>query len=59
MINVDELGARIIISFGDGSVYLTESTIWGLIIAAIIAVLGIWLGHGLEMVPTTDRKSVV
>lgn len=56
MINVDELGARIIISFGDGSVYLTESTIWGLIIAAIIAVLGIWLGHGLEMVPTTKRQ---
>lgn len=56
MINVDELGARIILSFGDGKVFLTESTLWGFIIAAIIAVCGIWLGHGLQKVPTTKRQ---
>ena len=28
MINVDELGARIIIGFGDGKIFLSESTIW-------------------------------
>ena len=40
VINVDELGARIIVGFGDGSVFLSESILWGFIIAAIIAVLG-------------------
>ena len=58
MINVDELGARIIIGFGDGKVFLSESTLWGFIVAAIIAVLGIWLGHGLETIPTTKRQLV-
>lgn len=43
MINVDELGARIIIGFGDGKIFLSESTIWGFIIAVIIAAVGIWL----------------
>ena len=58
MINVDELGARIIIGFGDGQVFLTESTLWGFIIAAVIAVFGIWLGHGLKIVPETKRQLV-
>ncbi len=56
MINEDQLGARIIIGFGDGSVFLSESILWGIILAAIIAVLGIWMGHGLETVPTTKRQ---
>lgn len=56
MINVNELGARIIIGFGDGQVFLTESTLWGFIIAAVIAVFGIWLGHGLKIVPETKRQ---
>ena len=51
MVSYDELGARIIISFGDGSIFITESTLWGLIVAAILAVLGIWLGSGLEKIP--------
>ena len=58
MINVDELGARIIVGFGDGSVFLSESILWGFIIAVIIAVLGIWMGHGLETVPTTKRQVI-
>lgn len=56
MINVDELGARIIIGFGDGKIFLSESTIWGFIIAVIIAAVGIWLGHGLKIVPETKRQ---
>lgn len=51
MINVDHLGARIIIGFGDGSLFITESTLFGLIIAVVLAVLGIWLGSGLQKVP--------
>lgn len=58
MINVEELGPRIIIGFGDGSVYLTESVLYGLIVAAILAALGIWLGRNLELVPTTRRQIV-
>lgn len=49
--NVEELGARIIISFGDGKVFITESVIWGLIVAVIIAALGIWLGSNLKTIP--------
>ncbi len=56
MIHVDELGARVIVAFGDGSVFLSESILWGFILAAILAVLGIWMGHGLETVPTTKRQ---
>lgn len=56
MINVDELGARIIIGFGDGSVFISESTLWAMIVAAILAVLGIWLGHGLKVVPDSKRQ---
>lgn len=51
MINVEHLGARIIIGFGDGELFITESTIFGFIVAVIIAILGIWLGSGLQKVP--------
>lgn len=51
MLNIDELGARIIFSFGDGSFYITESTLFGFIVAAFLAVLGIWLGSRLETIP--------
>ena len=51
MINVEELGARIILGFGEGKLFITESTLFGLVIAVILAVLGIWLGSGLKTVP--------
>lgn len=51
MINVEHLGARIIIGFGDGELFITESTLFGLIVAVIVAILGIWLGSGLQKVP--------
>ncbi len=51
MIEVDKLGARIIIGFGDGSVFISESVLFGIIIAVILAILGIWLGSGLKTVP--------
>ena len=56
MLSVEELGARIIVGIGDGRLYLTESTLWGFIIAAVLAVTGIWLGSRLETVPTTKRQ---
>ena len=48
---VDELGARVIWSFFDGALVITESTLFGLIVAAVLAILGIWLGSRLEEVP--------
>lgn len=51
MINTEELGARIILGFGEGKLFITESTLFGILIALILAVLGIWLGSGLKTVP--------
>lgn len=51
MINIDKLGPQILISIGDGSIYLTQSTVYAMILAAILAILGIWLGSGLEKIP--------
>lgn len=51
MINVEELGSRIILGIGDGKLFITESTIFGLILAAVLAIIGIWLGSGLKTVP--------
>ncbi len=50
--NLNELGARIIVYFGDsGKVFLSESTCYAIILAIIIAILGIWLGSNLQDVP--------
>lgn len=51
MIHIDELGARVILSLADGKINISESTLYGFIIAALLAVLGIWLGSGLEKKP--------
>ena len=55
MLDVEQLGARIIIGFGDGSLFITESTLFGLIVAVILAILGIWMGSGLQKVPKGNR----
>lgn len=53
MINVDKLGPRLILGIQAGkfTIEISESTLWGLIVAVILAVLGIWLGSGLKKVP--------
>lgn len=51
MINIEHLGARIIIGFGDGELFITDSTLFGLFVAVVLAILGIWLGSGLKKVP--------
>lgn len=58
MINVDELGARIIIGFGDGKIFISESILYGLIVAAVLAVLGIWMGRGLQTKPVTKKQII-
>lgn len=49
--NVNELGPRIIMSFFDGKLVITESTLGGIIVAVVLAIVFIWLGSRLETVP--------
>jgi F-type H+-transporting ATPase subunit a len=58
VLNAEELGARIIVGFGEGNLFLTESTLWGFILAAVLASVGIWLGSGLKPVPATRRQQI-
>lgn len=51
MINFSEIGPRIIFYFGDGKIYITESTCYAVIVAVILAIVGIWMGRGLEKIP--------
>lgn len=49
--NVEELGARIIIGFGDGSIFINECVLGGMIVAVILSIFFIWLGSGLKERP--------
>ncbi len=50
--NFDELGPRIILWLGDGSKFhLAESTCYEIILAVILAIVGIWMGSNLQKVP--------
>lgn len=51
MIHIEELGARIILGIGDGKLFITESTLFGMVIAGFLMILGIWLGSSLKTVP--------
>lgn len=50
-IDFDEMGSRIILGLFDGKLLITESTLFGIIVAALLAGLGIWLGSGLKTIP--------
>ena len=51
MIDLNHIGPRIILTFGNGHIYLTESVCLEIIVCAVIAALGIWMGSRLERVP--------
>lgn len=51
MISIDELGPKIILIFGNGNLHLSETTLTGMVLAVFLAIVGIWLGSGLEKVP--------
>ena len=52
MIDVNELGPRIVLYFGKNlKFHLSEGTLFGFILAAVLAVVGIWLGSSLQKVP--------
>ena len=49
MVNYDELGSRIILNLG--GIDITESTLFGIAIAVVLGIVGIWLGSGLKTIP--------
>lgn len=51
MHDVNHLGVRRIIGFGDGTIFLSETVIWAAIIMVILAILGIWLAKDLKKIP--------
>ncbi|MBQ1408018.1 MAG: F0F1 ATP synthase subunit A [Eubacterium sp.] len=53
MIDINELGARFIlgITIGDMTIKVSESALFCLIAAVILAILGIWMGSGLKKIP--------
>jgi len=49
--DLSNLGPRIIMSFGDGSVYITETVFFGMIVGAILIILALWSTHRMEKYP--------
>jgi len=57
MEELSHLGPRIIISLYDGKFFITETVMFGMILAVLIAILCLWLAKDLQKVPT--KKQVV
>jgi len=52
MIDVNELGPKIIIYFGDKlQFHISEVVIMEVILAVIVAIVGIWMGSNLQKIP--------
>jgi len=48
--DVNHLGVRKIMGF-DGGIFITESVIWGVVIAAILVLIAVWLSRDLKKIP--------
>jgi len=55
MHDLTNVGPRIILGFGDGSVFVTESVLFGIMVATVIAVVLVWLGKGLTKSPSKKQ----
>lgn len=51
MIDINAIAPRIMITFGDGKFFLTQSTVVAMVICLILGIVGVWLGSGLEKIP--------
>ena len=51
MHDLNHLGPRIIVGFGDGSVFITETVFFAVIVAAIMIALAFWSTRRLEQQP--------
>ena len=52
MHDVSNVGPRIIFRFGDSGVYVTESVVFGAIVALVLIVLALWLTRNMKAIPT-------
>jgi len=57
MHDLNNIGPRIILSFNEGKVIVTESVLMGMILAALIAAVCLWMASGLKKQPS--KKQVV
>jgi len=51
------IGPRIIVSFGDGALFITETVFFGIIVAAVIIILALWSTRKMEKFP--KKKQVI
>jgi len=49
--DLNNLGPRIIIGFGDGSIFVTETVIFAIIIAIVMSVLALWMTNNMQRQP--------
>lgn len=51
MHDLAHLGPKKVFIFGDGSFYLTETAVWGIIVAVLIAVVALWSVRKMDRIP--------
>ncbi len=51
MHDLNNLGPRIIVGFGDSGVFITETVFFAIIVAVVMVVLALWSAHRLELRP--------
>ena len=51
MHDLSHLGPKKVFIFGDGSFFITETVVWGVIVALVIGILACWSASKLQRVP--------
>lgn len=51
MHDLSHLGPKKVFIFGDGGFYLTETAVWGIIVAVVLIVLALWSVSKMERIP--------
>jgi F-type H+-transporting ATPase subunit a len=51
MHDLNHIGPRVIVQFGDSGIYITETVIFGWIVAAVLIILALWSAHNLQRIP--------
>ncbi|MDR2296474.1 MAG: F0F1 ATP synthase subunit A [Clostridiales Family XIII bacterium] len=49
--DLNNIGPRVIVQFGDSGIYITETVIYGWIVAAVLILLALWSAHNLRRIP--------
>ena len=51
------IGPKILVKFNDGAVTITDTVVWGWIVAAVMIILALWLAKNLQRLPS--KRQVV